>query len=696
MLKPQITLKPLVLACSLALAACSSGGDSGGGGGGGTMNIGGTVEAPGGMVAQFETNQSIMVALTNFVFPGAHAAITGLQPVTGATVELIRIDDDGNQVGDVLASTVTSVTGDYSLALPSGVSLAGNLIVRISGNGGATMSAMVVEQDVDINPVSQYVLDKFVDDENLVLADLALNEVVALEGKVDEFDLTATSDLSSMLAQLDAEVGELVDNEIAVINSTPDDGTATTAVAGTWNTIEFGLGMHDSEQEDNGTLAMQVYSESLTMAAGANTGQVDLTFGASFIDAWTNLNIDSMGMAYIYHETSIDAGGDSISGQIDADGNITIDAPFEEELQTVDTQQDLDGPDFGWRWPPRTIVVRDTGNNNTKLLVSTDAGVRYATTDTNSDGVKDAIDPNAKSGDEVEMTLTLVLKQGSGMDVSSLSGDYGVLSLSADLNTTPEGQASSTLGVVNFDGAGTVTVAANAFEDLGFLRAANIFPTMTITDTGGPNGGFSFPYSVSATGQVTLDTDNDAVVDDPDDLAGFSNDDASVVGLLNVATSGSPTITGAYNEMVVAVKLPTSQPTMGSTTYKLYPLVFGAEETGLMELVSLRNTSSLTFNAGATAATADFTARGFERANDLAAVQALVDPTHPTFDFTVDSIGADGSIEMTFTDVAADEVSKLKGFVSADGTMMVLRYYETDDTMGEVYRGLGMVIAVKQ
>ena len=44
-------------------------------------------------------------------------------------VELIRIDDDGNQVGDVLASTVTSITGDYSLALPVGVSLSGNLIV---------------------------------------------------------------------------------------------------------------------------------------------------------------------------------------------------------------------------------------------------------------------------------------------------------------------------------------------------------------------------------------------------------------------------------------------------------------------------------------------------------------------------------------------------------------------------------------
>ena len=203
-------IKCLVLACSIVLTACSSDDDpapttptptS-------TTTISGVAEAPLGVVAQFELDKPFLLAATDLLIPSAHADIIGLDPVGGATVELIRIDDDGNQVGDVLASTVTSITGNYNLALPTGVSLAGNLIVRITGNSGTSMSAMVVELAVDINPISEYVLSKFVDDANLVLGDLALNEVVSLQDKVEAFDLTATADLSSMLAQLDAELGQ--------------------------------------------------------------------------------------------------------------------------------------------------------------------------------------------------------------------------------------------------------------------------------------------------------------------------------------------------------------------------------------------------------------------------------------------------------------------------------------------------------
>ena len=62
--------------------------------------------------------------------------MTGLEPVGGAKVELIRLDSEGNQDGPVLASTVTSSTGHYTLALPTGVDLAGNLVVRITGDDG--------------------------------------------------------------------------------------------------------------------------------------------------------------------------------------------------------------------------------------------------------------------------------------------------------------------------------------------------------------------------------------------------------------------------------------------------------------------------------------------------------------------------------------------------------------------------------
>ena len=692
MYSPRLIMKPVVLACSIALTACSSGSDTTGAG----VTVSGLAEAPGGVIAQFTHDKPMMMAATDFLFPPAFAGITGLEPVGGATVELIRIDDDGNQVGDVLASTVTSITGNYSLVLPTGVSLAGNLIVRITGNSGASMSAMVVEQAVDINPISQYVLDKFVDDENLVLGNLALNEVVTLQDKIEEFDLTATADLTTMLEQLDAEVGELVDTEIAVLNSTPDDGAAVAALSGAWNSIEFGLGMHDSESADYGTLSTDVISEGFTLAAGSAPGVVDLTVGVStLIDAWTNFGVDNGGGANIYHETSVSAETDTFPGLIDSNGNIVIEYPFEEDLQSVDLGTDPDGPDFGWRWPSGSITVNNTGNDNTLVFVDSSAGVRYETIDTNSDGVKDALDPSAKSGDETEMNLGLLLKQGSGMSSTSLDGDYGIVVLGIDLTTTPApmGTADSTVGVVNFN-AGTATVAPAAFDDYGFDRAESSFPSMTLTDVTGTDGDFSFPYTVSSTGQVTLDTDNNGA--SAEDLEGWANDDGSVVGLLNVITSGSPDITQVSKEMVVALKLAASAPAMGDAVYKLYPIAFGAEETGLTEIATLRSISSLTFNAAATSASADFTLRGFERATDIASVEALVDGAEPAVDFTVNSIASNGAINMSFTDLAADETVTMEGYISADGKMMVLRYIEADDTSGEVFRSLGMMIGIRQ
>jgi hypothetical protein len=168
------------------------------------------------------------------------------------------------------------------------------------------------------------------------------------------------------------------------------------------------------------------------------------------------------------------------------------------------------------------------------------------------------------------------------------------------------------------------------------------------------------------------------------------------VGLLNVLTTGSPTITGVSKEMVVALKLASSAPAMGDAVFKLYPIAFGAEETGLTEIASLRSVSSLTFNAAATSASADFTLRGFERATDIASVEALVDGAEPAVDFTVNSIAANGAISMSFSDLAADETVMMEGFISADGKIMVLRYIEGDDTIGEKFRSLGMMIGIRQ
>jgi hypothetical protein len=100
------------------------------------IEISGTAEAPSGAVASYEQPSIFRVASQFFITPVA-AALTGLEPIEGALVELIRVDNNGEQVGDVLATTTTSITGDYNLTLPTGVDLSGDLITRITGRNDA-------------------------------------------------------------------------------------------------------------------------------------------------------------------------------------------------------------------------------------------------------------------------------------------------------------------------------------------------------------------------------------------------------------------------------------------------------------------------------------------------------------------------------------------------------------------------------
>lgn len=694
MTSPKLILKPLAFACAVALASCGSGGDSGTS----TVvtSITGIAEAPGGVVAQLEYNQSFTVAATNLLFPPAHAGITGLEPVTGATVELIRIDDDGVQVGDVLATTATSITGDYSLALPSGVSLAGNLIVRITGNSGTSMSAMVVEQSVDINPISQFVLDKFVDDENLVLADLAINEVVALQGKVEEFDLTATADLSTMLDELEAQVGEFVEKEIAIIESTPDDGTAASAVAGNWHNVELGFGMHDSDPDTTGnywgTFSMDILSETMAIAS-TGSGGLTITIGDLLIDAWTNYSVYDGG-ANIYHETSLTGdSGDSFPASIDADSNITFSFPFEEELQTVDVggsnDPDGDGPDYGWRWPPGTDFLYPSASGNAYVTVFTEAGVRYEATDTNSDGVNDAVDPAKRDGDEVSLSLLLTLKEGSGMDVTNpVDGSYGMVAFNTNLDVAPEAVFDSTVGLLNFDAqSGNLTIEAGAFEKREVTRTPATWPAVTLTAPGAttePPSQDVLEYTVSATGMVTIEPAGDT-------LEGFANADGSVLAFVDdEVTVPVSEVTNVNNEMLVAVKLGSGMASsVNSATYKLFPMIMGMAPSGQTEMVSLSN-GTVTFNADSSAATLMGDERGISRDNDVAEVDAIV-PSEINNTLTADVTNA-GKVTLNGTD--GTFTYTMKGWVSADTNMLILRHFGTDSVGGDV--DIGMIIGIKQ
>ena len=187
----------LLLVAVFSLSAC-------GGGGGSTtapvesrVALSGTVQAPGGTVS---TDNS-----------------SGLQPVAGAEVKLYKIDDSGAIIEGPLESTTASPSGLYRIELPSGVVLSSDLIVRAFINETESVSALVVAEEVNINPISQFVLDKLVSDPTLVMKSLPIAEVVSLINFIESLEIGPAADLSAMLARIESIAGTSVDATIASV-----------------------------------------------------------------------------------------------------------------------------------------------------------------------------------------------------------------------------------------------------------------------------------------------------------------------------------------------------------------------------------------------------------------------------------------------------------------------------------------------
>jgi hypothetical protein len=91
----------------LAMILWTCGGGGGGGGEPSPIVVSGTVSAPNGQIA-FSPKKSLVGKFVCLLTSPAYGSITGLAPVAdGVTVELIRLDDSGNEI-QVLATTTIS------------------------------------------------------------------------------------------------------------------------------------------------------------------------------------------------------------------------------------------------------------------------------------------------------------------------------------------------------------------------------------------------------------------------------------------------------------------------------------------------------------------------------------------------------------------------------------------------------------
>ena len=629
------------VASATILAGCGGGSSSSSddaGGGATSRTISGTATAPAGAVA-FQEAPSVFELALNVLIPPAHAAITGLDPVGGATVELLRVDNAGNPVGEVLAETVTSITGDYRLTLPEGVNLAGNLIVRITGTG-TEMRAQVVDQAVNINPVSEFVLRKFIE-EGADLDQLVVTDVVTLSGKVDTFDLTAGNDLSDMLATLDQEVGEFVEQQVAVIKEQPGDADSVT---GDYRSAAFSLGLHDSDNDNFGTFANDMWRGQFDFAdGGGNTVAITLEGEES---AYSNFSGMSVATGSIYYETDIDTESENLSGTLTDSGILSIEGAFEEEING----------DNAFRYPSVIYNLQQVRNTGLFFLLSQEAAVRYGTTDTNGDEEPDALDPNDRRGDEVFRALEVFARSPSGMSDSDLSGACGRVFLETYAQTGVI-ELQTEVNVVTFNGDGTFDYGDASGHRVGLESNGSTYQTLSETGSTGD------AINVSADGDIISAGTEDG---QPVPTDGFINDTFDFIAFAE--TENNENIWAQFNKTLM-VKLPDSAPDVSGKRYRLMLLSVALDGVGNgssdIEMINSQFNSyiNLTSNTAGTLNGSFTLVEKTGLGGDMVVEQDTVDEP-----LTV-SIAANGATTLTLADQDGSNI--MEGFFNQDASLGV-------------------------
>lgn len=304
-----------LLFISVLLVACGGGGGGGEGGGNSSTTITGTVSAPGGAIAYLE-QRSLFAKIVDTLLSPAAAAITGTSAVAGATVELFIIDNNGNTVGDAIATTTADAMGVFSVDTTE--SLSSNLMLRATDGGGAEMRALAISASIDIDPVTEFIfqqIDVAVNaDPNGSFTYFSATEIDDLVGSIESLsvDLTGQSMANALSALSIADAGNLV-FEIALVDI-PN-------LAGTWrfqetsgaNTCGDPVGLTETF-----TLTISQMGSSISIFFGGDllaSGDLD---GNSIINLPLNQYAEDGGITTELSQTfTVQADNNTVIGSID-------------------------------------------------------------------------------------------------------------------------------------------------------------------------------------------------------------------------------------------------------------------------------------------------------------------------------------------------------------------------------------------
>ncbi|MBI1194793.1 MAG: hypothetical protein GC138_02960 [Gammaproteobacteria bacterium] len=236
------TSRALVLIVPLAflLSACSgSGGDAASNA---LINtVTGVVRAAPADATQFAANDASpagfdrvltrLAQAVGLIAPPAQAAVTGMTPVTSATVELVQLDSAGNVVLPAIATTTTdSVTGAYTFS--NSPSPSSTLAVRVVGQT-STMRAIVTGGTVDITPVSEEVVQQIQSSliGGNVLGNYTVGEVAVLNALLNGMQVDLTGQTFDQAITLLANASAAVLPDLAAAMAAPGVARSTNTLA---------------------------------------------------------------------------------------------------------------------------------------------------------------------------------------------------------------------------------------------------------------------------------------------------------------------------------------------------------------------------------------------------------------------------------------------------------------------------------
>ena len=230
-------MRAAALAMMLALVAGCSGSGSDGTAPSVASGVGvaGQVQAPNGQLAKAPMTGKQWFASLFRVAESWAIDIAGWTGVSGATVRVFTIDNDGAPNGPVIATGSTNPDGSFNLTLPTGTAFASNLVAQIENDLGITtpqlvgttntLTVSIVSGTVNVNPATNAATVALVNRPE-PLSDFTPTEVAQYLSVVETLvteDPPVAIDLAGILAEI---VADFSSQMTAALNALSGTGAA--------------------------------------------------------------------------------------------------------------------------------------------------------------------------------------------------------------------------------------------------------------------------------------------------------------------------------------------------------------------------------------------------------------------------------------------------------------------------------------